>query len=94
MALPHLTAVAPGCLCQRSMFNLVCEQVAQLFCAQWNVMGVDLMNEPYTAHWGDGSRFDWQRGATRMGNAALSGCPRWLIVVQGTSVRAVHIHRT
>jgi len=60
-------------------------EVAQLFCAQWNVMGVDLMNEPYTAHWGDGSRFDWQRGATRMGNAALSGCPRWLIVVQGTS---------
>ena len=43
-------------------------------CGQWNVMGVDLMNEPHAASWGkgmgDGS--DWGHAAERIGNHVLS----------------------
>ena len=61
------------------------DEVTAHFCGEWNTMGVDLMNEPYSASWGDASGRDWRRGATRMGNAALRGCRRWLVIVQGTS---------
>ena len=60
-------------------------EVAARFCAAFNVFGVDLMNEPYSAHWGDGSAADWRAGSTSIGNAVLAACPRWLVVVQGTS---------
>lgn len=55
------------------------------FCGSWNVIGTDLMNEPYSCSWGDGGARDWRRGAEEMGNAVLAACPRWLIMVQGTS---------
>mmetsp|Transcript_34602 Transcript_34602/g.76054 ORF Transcript_34602/g.76054 Transcript_34602/m.76054 type:complete len:653 (-) Transcript_34602:916-2874(-) len=52
-------------------------------CAAWNVVAVDLMNEPHGAGWGRGGRKDWRLGAQRLGNAVLKACPRWLIFVNG-----------
>lgn len=61
--------------------------VAAAHCARsWNVFGVDLMNEPWAASWGDGdARTDWRAGSERLGNAVLAACPRWMVLVQGTA---------
>lgn len=48
----------------------------------WNVLGLDLKNEPHEATWG-GAEPDWQRGATLIGNRMLKGCPNWLAFVEG-----------
>jgi len=58
--------------------------LAEQLCNQWNVVGVDLQNEPHTATWGKGNkRTDWNQAAGRLGNHVLSQCPRWLIFVEG-----------
>ena len=56
-------------------------QLAESFCtdAHWNVMGVDIMNEPYDLQWDV-----WAAAANRIGNHVLKHCPRWLIFVEGT----------
>lgn len=42
------------------------------------------MAGPYRASWGSGREdIDWNTGASKYGNAVLSGCPRLLIFVQG-----------
>ena len=49
-----------------------------------NVIGADLKNEPHgDATWGTGGPTDWQRAATRAGNAVTAIAPNWLIVVEG-----------
>lgn len=53
----------------------------------WNIMGLDLKNEPYKCSWG-GDSPDWQKGATLIGNRMLKGCPNWLAFVEG--VNGVH----
>jgi len=59
-------------------------ELARRFCAAWNVIGVDLMNEPHGAGWGrGGDAKDWKLGAQRLGNGVLQHCPRWLILVEG-----------
>lgn len=50
------------------------------FCNHWNVLGADLLNEPHGAQWSD-----WARAASELGNFVLSGCPRWLIFVEGVA---------
>ena len=61
-------------------------EVTSMFCARTNVFAVDLMNEPHAASWGTGVRQrDWAAAATRLGNVVLQGCPRWLVLVQGTA---------
>ena len=53
-------------------------------CDQWNVIGVDLYQEPFRASWGAHNvRTDWNLAAERLGNRVLAGCPRWLVFVQG-----------
>ena len=64
--------------------------VAATFCGDWNLMGVDLMNEPHMGFWGGvgGTKFDdsdWSVGAATLGNAVLAVCPRLLIFVEGTA---------
>lgn len=44
----------------------------------WNVIGVDLKNEPYECEWRD-----WVDFATRMSNHILQQVPRWLMFVNG-----------
>ncbi|RLN26793.1 hypothetical protein BBO99_00002720 [Phytophthora kernoviae] len=48
----------------------------------WNILGLDLKNEPYQCSWG-GSAPDWQKGATLIGNRMLEGCPNWMAFVEG-----------
>ncbi|KAJ0411819.1 hypothetical protein ATCC90586_002972 [Pythium insidiosum] len=49
----------------------------------WNIMGIDLKNEPYKATWGDGTPSDFRAGAVRIANRMLKGCPQWLGFVEG-----------
>ncbi|GLE00859.1 hypothetical protein PINS_up009656 [Pythium insidiosum] len=49
----------------------------------WNVMGIDLKNEPYKATWGDDTASDFRTGAVRIANRMLKGCPQWLGFVEG-----------
>ncbi|KAJ0396333.1 hypothetical protein ATCC90586_003019 [Pythium insidiosum] len=62
--------------------------LAERYCnnaAGWNVIGVDLKNEPKgTATWGTGdASTDWDLQAAEIGNAVLDKCKRWLIFVEG-----------
>lgn len=51
----------------------------------WNVMGIDLKNEPAAATWGDGGAADFREGAQRIANRMLAGCPQWLGFVEGVN---------
>ncbi|KDO27970.1 hypothetical protein SPRG_07247 [Saprolegnia parasitica CBS 223.65] len=51
--------------------------------AYWNVLGIDLKNEPHKATWGTGTATDWVLGARKIGNRMLAGCPNWLAFVEG-----------
>ncbi|GMF40851.1 unnamed protein product [Phytophthora fragariaefolia] len=48
----------------------------------WNILGLDLKNEPHDCSWG-GDAPDWQQGATLIGNRMLEGCPNWMAFVEG-----------
>ncbi|KDO18507.1 hypothetical protein SPRG_16165 [Saprolegnia parasitica CBS 223.65] len=50
----------------------------------WNVLGLDLKNEPWKATWGTDEPSDFRIGATLLGNRMLAGCPSWLAFVEGT----------
>ena len=64
-------------------------KLSRALCGQWNVVAVDLHNEPHKATWGSGNRLtDWNAAAERLGNHVLSLCPRWLIFVEGIAVGA------
>ena len=65
------------------------EQLADKLCKQWNVIGVDLYQEPFRATWGAHNvRTDWNLAAERLGNRVLQRCHRWMIFVQGIHVGA------
>jgi endoglucanase len=49
----------------------------------WNIMGIDLKNEPYKATWGDGSPTDFRDGAKRIADRMLKGCSQWMGFVEG-----------
>ncbi|GAM24846.1 hypothetical protein SAMD00019534_080210 [Acytostelium subglobosum LB1] len=51
----------------------------------WNVMGVDLKNEPYSATWDSGNPLtDWDKAINRIGSfIQTNGGNRWLIFGQG-----------
>lgn len=48
----------------------------------WNILGLDLKNEPHECSWG-GTKPDWQEGATLIGNRMLKGCKNWMAFVEG-----------
>ncbi|EQC29881.1 hypothetical protein SDRG_12425 [Saprolegnia diclina VS20] len=50
----------------------------------WNILGLDLKNEPWKATWGTNDASDFRTGATLLGNRMLAGCPSWLAFVEGT----------
>ena len=56
-------------------------QMTESFCTDthWNIIGVDIMNEPYALPWNE-----WADAASRIGNHVLKHCPRWLVLVEGT----------
>ena len=51
----------------------------------WNVMGLDLMNEPHLANWGSGDAADWRVGAKTLGDHMLKVCPKWIAFVEGVN---------
>ncbi|KDO35026.1 hypothetical protein SPRG_01090 [Saprolegnia parasitica CBS 223.65] len=53
--------------------------------AHWNVLGIDLKNEPSQMTWGDKTSADWRVAATLIGNQMLQGCPNWLAFVEGVN---------
>ena len=63
--------------------------LARRFCKKPNVIFADIFNEPFGGKWGCDSPEgctrgrDWKAAATRIGNAILEICPRWLIMVEG-----------
>ncbi|RLN99227.1 hypothetical protein DYB28_002335, partial [Aphanomyces astaci] len=67
-----------------SFFDAVDVLTTQLCNAKhWNIIGLDLKNEPHLATWGDGTATDFQLMAQRIGNRMLSKCPTWLAFVEG-----------
>jgi endoglucanase len=59
--------------------------LATRYLNQWNVIGIDLKNEPHgRASWGDNNPLtDWRLAAERIGNEILSINPKLLIFVEG-----------
>ncbi|KAG2775493.1 hypothetical protein PC129_g15210 [Phytophthora cactorum] len=49
----------------------------------WNIMGIDVKNEPSKATWGDGSDTDFHAGAKKIANRMLNGCSNWMGFVEG-----------
>ncbi|RHY77521.1 hypothetical protein DYB34_009616 [Aphanomyces astaci] len=51
----------------------------------WNVLGLDLKNEPWDTTWGDNGARDFKVGAATLGNRMLKRCPQWLAFVEGNA---------
>ncbi|KAH9108984.1 hypothetical protein LEN26_005794 [Aphanomyces euteiches] len=49
----------------------------------WNVLGIDLKNEPFDGSWGTGDKNDFKAGAELLGGRMLTGCPKWMAFVEG-----------
>ncbi|KAL4156934.1 hypothetical protein PRNP1_005960 [Phytophthora ramorum] len=49
----------------------------------WNIMGIDVKNEPSKATWGDGSDTDFHAGAKKIADRMLDGCSSWMGFVEG-----------
>lgn len=49
----------------------------------WNIIGLDLKNEPYKATWGTGTDSDFVVGSEKIAKVMLENCPRWLAFVEG-----------
>ncbi|KDO35025.1 hypothetical protein SPRG_01089 [Saprolegnia parasitica CBS 223.65] len=63
--------------------------------AYWNVLGVDLKNEPWQTTWGDDGPKDFRRGATLLAQRMLAVCPNWLAFVEGNAeTHAIQINGT
>lgn len=56
------------------------DRIQSRFCSRWNVIGADLLNEPYGARW-----TEWTQAAAKIGASVLSGCSRWVIFVEGVA---------
>jgi endoglucanase len=50
----------------------------------WNILGLDLKNEPYKTSWGGGAP-DWVEGAQLIANRMHKECPNWLAFVEGVN---------
>ncbi|DBA02309.1 TPA: hypothetical protein N0F65_006184 [Lagenidium giganteum] len=51
----------------------------------WNIMGIDLKNEPFKGTWGDGGKTDFREGSLRIANRMLEGCDKWMGFVEGVN---------
>ncbi|TYZ62092.1 hypothetical protein PybrP1_000904 [[Pythium] brassicae (nom. inval.)] len=49
----------------------------------WNVIGLDLKNEPHEATWGTGSDSDFVVGCEKIARVMHANCPHWLAFVEG-----------
>ena len=51
----------------------------------WNIMGLDLKNEPEAATWGTGDDSDFVVGAETIAKTMLTNCPKWMGFVEGVT---------
>lgn len=49
----------------------------------WNVIGLDLKNEPHKATWGTGDDSDFVLGSEKIAQVMHANCPHWLAFVEG-----------
>ncbi|KAF0716173.1 Aste57867_2988 [Aphanomyces stellatus] len=56
----------------------------------WNILGIDLKNEPFQSTWGTGGPNDWKAGAETIAARMLQGCPKWLAFVEGVWYQGGH----
>ena len=69
---------------QEDFLNAV-DIVSSNLCGQeyWNVMGIDLKNEPEVATWGTGDDDDFVVGCEKFAKVMHGNCPQWLGCVEG-----------
>ncbi|KAH9092421.1 hypothetical protein LEN26_018414 [Aphanomyces euteiches] len=53
----------------------------------WNILGIDVKNEPFEGSWGTGERNDFKIGAEKIAARMLKGCPKWMGFVEGINGR-------
>lgn len=64
-------------------------KVCDRYYRTWNVMGVDITNEPYKGLWDNSkSPNNWKRAAERITNAVHAKCPHWLVMIEGVGKHA------
>ncbi|KAF0694290.1 Aste57867_14819 [Aphanomyces stellatus] len=49
----------------------------------WNILGIDMKNEPFAGSWGDGEKTDFKAATERIAARMLKGCPQWMAFVEG-----------
>ncbi|KAF0683590.1 Aste57867_24356 [Aphanomyces stellatus] len=49
----------------------------------WNVLGIDMKNEPFAGSWGNGKKEDFKAATERIAARMLRGCPKWMAFVEG-----------
>ncbi|OQR97700.1 cell 5A endo-1,4-betaglucanase, partial [Thraustotheca clavata] len=53
----------------------------------WNVIGIDVKNEPWEGTWNTGNKNDFKAGAELIGARILKGCTKWLVFVEGVNAQ-------
>ncbi|KAF0685177.1 Aste57867_22879 [Aphanomyces stellatus] len=69
-----------------SMVVAAIHALSAAFCTSdyWNVLGVDLKNEPFGASWTtNATNRSWHEAVDTLGSAVVTACPQWLAFVQG-----------
>ncbi|KAF0717835.1 Aste57867_2066 [Aphanomyces stellatus] len=63
------------------------DMVTKALCSDlyWNVLGIDVKNEPFEGLWGTGGKNDFKLGAELIANRMLKGCPKWMAFVEGVN---------
>lgn len=77
----------PSSIASTKVYRAI-QALAEAMCNDdyWNVLGIDLKNEPYSARWDkmDGDiKKNWRLAAEALGNMAIDKCSSWLVFVEG-----------
>ncbi|KAF0683581.1 hypothetical protein As57867_024271, partial [Aphanomyces stellatus] len=70
-----------------AMFYTAVDMVSNALCGDdyWNVLGIDVKNEPSAGKWGTGERNDFKLAAETIANRMLKICPKWMAFVEGVN---------
>lgn len=66
------------------------DMVTDRLADEWNVLGADLVNEPWDSTWAspNDTLRDWKRAAEAIGNQIHAACPSWALFIEGVGKRA------
>ncbi|KDO18695.1 hypothetical protein SPRG_15982 [Saprolegnia parasitica CBS 223.65] len=78
-----------GSTVSEAQFLQSIDMLTEALCSDtyWNVLGVDVKNEPWEGTWGTGLKNDFKLGAELIGARVLKGCPKWLVFVEGVNAQ-------